>query len=210
MKKQFATFFLIGMLAITSLYAASLSGMYQAVLPAKTQADDERAQLVRQGLTQVLVKISADEKIATNAQIKAELRQADNYVQEFQYVTPKAGPVAAKYLIKIRYNKQSVTALLKKAGYQTKTVVEPAQTLIVQVANITKSNEIDDLITSLKQLESVRQVTLTEISGDEVALDVQVKGSLQEFLLAIAQEERLVLTSQDETENTLSYDWKAD
>src|SRR3990167_6671651 len=78
------------------------------------QSSDLKDQATKEGLLQVLIKVSGDPQIDQNPVIKASLKRADYYVQEFNYLITT--PDAAEYLLRIHYDPSDVNRLLKKAG----------------------------------------------------------------------------------------------
>lgn len=113
MRELFFTAFILALFSMAPAFAVKVTSLYQYEMPVDSQADDVRAQAVREGFLQVLIKISGDPQIAENPDIKPLLRRADYFVQEFSYSAPDASPY---YTLKIRYDRNDINRLLKKAG----------------------------------------------------------------------------------------------
>lgn len=110
-------FFILTMavvLPITKVYAVKLQSLYQADVPVISQTSDMKEQAVRDGFLQVLVKISGNNQIDQNPVIKAGLRKADYYVQDYSYSAETTAD--SQYLLQIRYEPQDVNRLLQQAG----------------------------------------------------------------------------------------------
>lgn len=89
------------------------------------------------------------------------------------------------------------------------TVIDDAvpQPLTLEVANITKKDDIANLIKYLKQLSNVDDVELLELKGNVVQLSLQLKGQVNAFQEDAALGQKLVLKSQDLANNKLWYEW---
>lgn len=83
----------------------------------------------------------------------------------------------------------------------------PASWLKLQVNNITQHDDLSSLIQYLKQLSLVQKVDLSEISGDQVKLSVQIKGTLLDFTQNASLGDKLILSAQDEKTRTIYYRW---
>ena len=88
MKKLLWVIVLFICFPFTSALAVKVSSLYQAEIAVASQADDARVQAVKDGLLQVLIKMSGDPAINANPDIKQSLQRADYYVQEFSYSAP--------------------------------------------------------------------------------------------------------------------------
>lgn len=92
--------------------AVTVRNLYQVELPVSSQASDERTEAIKQGLLQVLIRLTGDETLATNASLKPYLQKAGYYVQEYSYQT---ATVPAKfYVLDVRYDDQAINAMLKE------------------------------------------------------------------------------------------------
>ena len=179
------------------LALAGGANLYQVELPAESQSQDLRASLMKKGLLQVLANVSGNTHIEKNAVVKAKLGRADHFVQEYRYI---------KSTIRIRYNKNAVMAILKKAG-ALKKVTSPSIAVTLQISNIKQSNEVSAVMSYLEHLESVEKVELTEIAGDLIQLLVSTQGSLDAFQQEISSNQHLVLKSQTIKEKQFTYEW---
>lgn len=77
----------------------------------------------------------------------------------------------------------------------------------LQVDNITARAQLAQLTDYIKQLPSVQQVQLAQVSGDSVELALQVRGSLEVFQQHTAMSDYLQLKSQDPVNKLLVYQW---
>lgn len=98
---------------VSPVLAVKVTSLYQFEMPVVSQSDDVRVQAVKEGFLQVLIKVSGDPQIANNPVIKPFLLKADYYVQEFSYSSPPSSPF---YLLQIRYDRNDINRLLRKAG----------------------------------------------------------------------------------------------
>ncbi len=65
--------------------AAVVNSLYQASIPVQNQSVSQREQAVSQALGQVLVKVSGNASIVSVPQIKAALKRADGFMQQYSY-----------------------------------------------------------------------------------------------------------------------------
>ena len=345
LKKLFLAMMVLVSLCITPAFAVKVASLYQVEIPVASQAADARAQAIQDGFLRVLIKVSGDPHVDQNPDVRASLKSADYYVQEYSYLLPSTS--SSEYILLIRYNKRDVNTLLKRSGVaywgenrplilvwlavsngqepteivdndtpngvlnvmkqqgkkyglplifpmmdvsdvnqvtpadvsaMTLPVLKEAgkryspdallignlkqgdggcestwqlvlggtqwnwkvtgkspdevvnnvlnlvsQTFVkryvvkaangtrswfkLEVSNITERNDLVQLIQYLKQLSPVQQVQLSQVSGNMVELAVQVRGSLTTFQQNASIGQRMVLKSQDQTNNKLIYEW---
>lgn len=94
--------------------AITVTKLYQTSMPVMSQSDDERAQAVRQGFLQLLVKLTGNQTIEKNPDIKAALQRADYYISEYSYSLPT--PQSATYHLNVRFEPADVNRMLRKSG----------------------------------------------------------------------------------------------
>lgn len=114
MKKRLLLAVFLAILPITSVFAINVVALYQAEIPVSSQSDEERAIAVRQGFSQMLLKLTGDPDVEKNPDIKAAVRRADYYVQEYSYSLPT--PSSATYMLNIVFESTDVKRLLRKSG----------------------------------------------------------------------------------------------
>jgi hypothetical protein len=114
MKKILLSILVMAILTVTNVYAVKLVSLYQAEVPVISQTSDMKEQAVRDGFLQILIKISGDTQIDRNPVIKAGLRKADYYVQDYSYSAESTSD--SQYLLQIRYEPQDINRLLQQAG----------------------------------------------------------------------------------------------
>jgi hypothetical protein len=93
--------------------AVTMSNLYQVEVLVPSQTNELRDQAARDGLLQVLKKISGNLEIDKNPVIKAALKKAEYYVQDYSYSSDSTD--ASQYQLKISYEPQDVNRLLAKA-----------------------------------------------------------------------------------------------
>lgn len=97
-----------------SVYAVKVLSLYQVELPVISQASDVREQAMKEGLLQVLTKLSGDRSIAQLPIIKLNLKKAGYYVSEYSYAP--ATTTSSEYTLQIRYDRNDINRLLQKAN----------------------------------------------------------------------------------------------
>lgn len=85
--------------------AKELTDLYQAVVP----AGQSQSAWQQQALAQVLVKVAVDPAVVEQAAIKAELKNAGNYIKKFQAVSSEQGPA-----LQVGLDEQKVQQLLSQ------------------------------------------------------------------------------------------------
>lgn len=82
------TLLLVIMLLIAQQSAAvEVNGLYDVELPVSGSGAAERNALARQGLAEVLVRVSGSRKILANERIEQALARSDTFLRQFSYVT---------------------------------------------------------------------------------------------------------------------------
>lgn len=114
------------------------STLYQADLFVNSQSPEIRTAAERQGLIQVLIKLTTDSAIVNNPMIQTGLKKADYYVQEFSYSLPT--PTSSHYQLNIQFNKADLNKLLKKAGIA---IWEEDRPLLLVWLTLTKDEQTD-------------------------------------------------------------------
>ncbi len=103
----------------TPVLAVKVESLYKGVVPVTTQAVSERNPAMQLALTQVLIKVSGNDQILNNPQLKSRLSSADTLVQQFGYLTAPAGKNTAPYLLEVQFDPTSVNQWLRDAGAAT-------------------------------------------------------------------------------------------
>ncbi len=126
-------FWVMVYLLATQVRAQTAAEQYQVMVPVATQSAFDQEEAVRQGLLQVLVRLTGNENIAKNRTVKKGLARAEYYVQEIYYGTPSTN--AYQYPLYIRFDGPDVNRLLQQA---------------------TRHNERDDDLDSEKKLRIIK------------------------------------------------------
>lgn len=97
-------------------FALKVTSLYQVEVSIVSQTEDIKEQAIQEGFAQVLMKVSGDPNILDNPLIRANVRRADYYVQDYSFSSPSTS--SSLYTIVINYSEPDVKRLLKKAGEQ--------------------------------------------------------------------------------------------
>lgn len=95
------------------LYAETVSHLFEAELPVVSQRSEVRMDAMRQGLKQILVRLTGDPDISRHADILAAEDKAAAYVQSYHY-QPSSDKQSTK--IAMYYDKDDISRLLRKAN----------------------------------------------------------------------------------------------
>lgn len=113
MKKMgWVLFFLVFPMQV---FAVKVNNLYQATVPVPTQAPEERVEAMKQGLRDVILKLTADPVVLSkNPDIKLALKRADYFVHDYSYAAPSTNsPIL---MLKINFEPRDIDWVLKKAG----------------------------------------------------------------------------------------------
>ncbi len=115
--------------AILAALAIALSGsvanalevrdLYLIEVPIKSQSDQERAQAIRTGLAQVVVRVTGASGALTDSYVAQQLTRAQDYVQQFNFVTTEkrgeSGDIETIKKLKLQFDETLVNGLLRGA-----------------------------------------------------------------------------------------------
>ncbi|MBX3709793.1 MAG: DUF2066 domain-containing protein [Gammaproteobacteria bacterium] len=113
-KRLFIAFLMAFFFPITPALAVKVVNLYQASISVISQSGDIKEQAIKEGFLEVLIKVSGDPQIDKNPIIRASLKKAEYYVQEYSYSL--ATPDSSQYLLQILYERNDVDRLLRKAN----------------------------------------------------------------------------------------------
>lgn len=192
MKKflQFTCFLLLSLYLSTS-FAVRMKSLYQADIPVASQQTPQRAEAFRNGLIQVLIRVSGDTDIAKNATIKAALPHADTFVDEYSYAPSHTPPPAPPTILEAHFDPASISQLLREANAPAWSQNRPliilwiANNLSPQGVHIVSSDSDQDITALLKakadqrglpiifplmDLSEIEHVSLTDVGTDNFAI----------------------------------------
>jgi hypothetical protein len=78
----------------------------------------------------------------------------------------------------------------------------------IKVTGITQQEDFVQLVRYLNHLPSVADVSIAQISGNEVLLNVSLRSTLQAFLQSVSIGPKLTLVGTDTTLSPLVFEWK--
>lgn len=91
------------------------------------------------------------------------------------------------------------STLINDPGQQTQTTVK--------IVGVNRHGDLLQILRYLKRLTPVAEVEPTAVSGQEVVLSINLRGSQTSLLSAISAENKLTLVSDLNTDKTLVYRW---
>ena len=106
---------LIGAFFLSPCYAVKMSSLYEITEPVASQSTQDRLQGIRQGLQQVLIRVSGDSTIVNQPGVKTALKKPERFVQEYSYLDP---PSAADtgFILKMRFDDEAIAQILDETG----------------------------------------------------------------------------------------------
>src|SRR5215468_5510557 len=105
------------MACIGSVLAAA--GLYSAQVPVASQSDEDRAEALKTGLSQVMVRVSGEAGVLSKPEVAKALGQAERYVQQFQYqqdIVNEGGQPQVHLTLIAQFDRGAVDRLLRGTG----------------------------------------------------------------------------------------------
>jgi len=114
--KKIGIVLLMYSLTVSLALAVRVANLYQGVLPVASQSVGERNQLVDDALAQVLVKVSGNNDILQNPDVKSHLKSASSLMQEFSYSPAPSFPGNTKpYYLQLNFDADGINKILRDA-----------------------------------------------------------------------------------------------
>ncbi len=85
--------FLLTLFPVSLLHAVPVDGLYEAEIPVSGQSESERNRAYREGLTQVLLKVSGQPVVLDHPAVQSALGRAADFVEEVSYRTAMTTPI---------------------------------------------------------------------------------------------------------------------
>jgi hypothetical protein len=104
----------LALLVAGNSQAEMVAGLYAATVPVADQSSKVLSTAARQGLAEVLVKVSGSRQLLKNPEIVGALGQARSHVQQYYYVRGETS--AAELLVRFDFDGAFVTDLVRKSG----------------------------------------------------------------------------------------------
>jgi len=109
-------------LVVSGLWAGSLSaavqveGLYEVEVPVSNQARDERKRALRQGLADLITRLTGSQALEQFGQFLSVLDRASSYVEQYRYRTgPELEPgQKPEFLLWVRFNRKAIQKLLRE------------------------------------------------------------------------------------------------
>ncbi|MES3008193.1 MAG: DUF2066 domain-containing protein [Pseudomonadota bacterium] len=103
------------LLTAPAAHSLVVDGLYLQEIAVTDQGDTERLRAYREGLTEVVLKVTGEERWLQNGDVTRALRDAQSYVQEVTYRTSAAGS-APQTFIRVTFDRALVDRMLTAAG----------------------------------------------------------------------------------------------
>lgn len=112
--KRLLLIVLLSIFPALPVYAVKMSSLYKIELQVPTQLEDTREAAVKNGLVQVLTRLSGNAAIGDNPVVKKSLKRASYYLQQYSYSL--ASTNASEYTLQMAFDPDDVSRLLKEAN----------------------------------------------------------------------------------------------
>lgn len=113
-KLNIATLLFTVLMCLQSWYvsaAVSADKLYQTSISVQSRSDNERARAARDGLFEVLQKVSGNDAAVSHPKVIAAAQKAEDYVSAFSYISTDDGTA-----LKLKYDRRAVQDLLTQSG----------------------------------------------------------------------------------------------
>lgn len=141
MRKLTILAWLLIMFTCIPSWAVKVKSLFEVQMSVASQASDARAEAIREGFQEVLIRLTGNQDISKNKVLKSSLNRADYFVQEYSYSSPSVN--ASTYTLNIKYNQQDIARLLRKAGATSWGDTRPL--VLVWFASVNDKHEADIL-----------------------------------------------------------------
>ncbi len=97
--------------------AVQINDLYQAWVPVADQGISERRRAMREGLVQVLKKVTGRADAGTNPQVMQAMERAESYMSRFGYQSePARDTIPEQLKLKVAYSPSVIDRLVRRAG----------------------------------------------------------------------------------------------
>ena len=196
----------------SGVLAATVSDDYQVELEVQDRTQEVLQAALPQALEQVLVKISGDPQVASDATVHDHLGEAKKYVERYEYLPDPEDATHQKLILQIKFSSKSVRELLHKTG-STQEAATP-ESISLHVYGVNDLNDFSEVVKYVRALNSVNSVEASTVDADDVILTVKSSAGLESLKKAIANtsDHRLQpmeanKNSEDTEPELLTYRW---
>lgn len=133
----FLVFYVSG---LTTVHATKMISLYQIQVPVGSQSDEEKTAAIKQGFVQMLVRLSGNKNIDTHPNLRNSLQRPEAFVAEMRYQPLLRAN--KPYALDIRFNKDDLNRLLRRAGIKTWGEQRPIILVWLAVNDVQHANEV--------------------------------------------------------------------
>ena len=180
-------------LAATAGYAAGPPiSRYTAEVPVNGQSDTERAEALKTGLGQVVIRLTGDSGVFARSDVARQVAQAERYVQQFEYrqdIVTDSGQPQKRLTLVAQFDRDAVNQLLRTLGLTQPGSAPAGDVGVVHsgsyhlwISGVRSADDYARLIGALNANESVRDLQSEQARGDGVLLRVTLSSGLQSLL----------------------------
>ena len=164
-------FMLLGLLALAA--HAQAPEDYQARVPVADESANARGKALREGMKEVIVRVSGDRGAASGTRGKNLLARASQLARTVGYETdPEKGLVLVA-----DFNPTALDAALRENGLPVFGVFAGnVERVSLSLTNITTAGDYARAIAHLRAQPGVRALAVTQTDGVTLELDLQVEG----------------------------------
>ena len=181
---------LIFLACIGTVHAA---GLYTAQVPVASQSDEDRAEALKAGLSQIMVRVSGEPGVLAKPEVAKALGQAERYVQQFQYqqdIVTEGGQPQVRLTLVAQFDRDAVDRLVNGTGAAAASA--PAETAgtaqatpgvyHLWIGGVRSAQDYARAVGALTGSDLVRDVQVELARGDGMQLRLASSVSLQRLL----------------------------
>lgn len=157
--KYYSSLWIVLMLAAITAHAKDVGNLYKVSLPAQSQKQSAKHELIQKGLKQVLIRVSGQPKLINNhSAIKQAVQNAEQYVKSLYYTRSQTSDSHKPPLkLHITYQSKPINQLLKKH----KMPVWGQDRPLVLLWMINRNNDEDHILVNTQSNQILQTVSKT-------------------------------------------------
>lgn len=122
--RSFITSLILTLCLSGQAQAVVIKDLYEALIPVKSQARKERQEALREGLVQVLIKVSGSTALIVGEDpvVEMALEKPNSYIQQYRYRAVQAGSISStgstrtERVLWVKFDEKAINKLLRNNG----------------------------------------------------------------------------------------------
>lgn len=185
------------LLPISTGWAETAVGLYEAEIPVENQSAEVRRQAVRDALEEVLDKVarSSHEAAPENTLLDRALRQAERYIQQYRYT---------ELGLWVRFDSRAVDELLQQ-GLNSSGTLLPIEDFLLKVTGIGSLTDYIGVTRYLGSLDSLQNIQPRVVTPDSTLFQIHARGGETTILQRLVNDGVLQRMEEASTPSSFHY-----